>query len=102
MALSNISVVLNVTPANITTLVDGLEKDGLVERIPHSNDKRSFLVRLTSRGKEICRELIPALANLAEEECKGLADDEKLHLIEVMKRIRQNAVNSFRAEQDRL
>jgi MarR family transcriptional repressor of emrRAB len=100
MALSNISVVLNVTPANITTLVDGLEKDGLVERVPHSSDKRSFLVRLTSRGEEICRDLIPALANLAEEECKGLTDDEKLHLIEVMKRIRQNAIDNFRENED--
>ena len=98
MGLSDISVVLDVTPANITILVDGLERDGLVARVPNSNDKRSFLVRLTERGEEICNQLIPVLTNLAEEECKGLTDDEKRQLIEAMKKIRRNAIHSFRQE----
>ena len=33
-----------------TALVDRLERQGIAERYPHSNDRRRTLVRLTSRG----------------------------------------------------
>ncbi len=96
MALSDISVVLDVTNANITSLVDGLEKDGFVERVPHPTDRRSFIVCLTPRGEEVCRELMPGLAQLVADECAGLDDATKLLVIQAMKRIRQNALRSFR------
>ena len=38
---------LAVTPRNITALVDGLESEGLVRRVPHSSDRRITLVELT-------------------------------------------------------
>ncbi|MBO9436660.1 MarR family transcriptional regulator [Ruegeria sp. R13_0] len=41
---------LTVTKRNITSLVDGLEKDGLVSRTPHPTDRRSTLVSLTTVG----------------------------------------------------
>jgi len=42
---------LSVTKRNITTLVDGLEKDGLALRQPHPTDRRSKLVSLTDSGR---------------------------------------------------
>jgi DNA-binding MarR family transcriptional regulator len=36
-----------------TARLDRLEKVGLVERIPSASDRRSVLVRLTDRGREI-------------------------------------------------
>lgn len=44
---------LSVTKRNITTLVDGLEKDGLVTRSPHPTDRRSKLVQLTQSGEQV-------------------------------------------------
>ncbi|MEM7138037.1 MAG: MarR family transcriptional regulator [Myxococcota bacterium] len=44
---------LSVTKRNITALVDGLEKDGLVERRPHPADRRSTLISLTSEGRSV-------------------------------------------------
>jgi len=38
---------LTVTPRNVTALVDGLEGEGLVRRVPHSTDRRITLVELT-------------------------------------------------------
>jgi len=38
---------LDVTPRNVTALVDGLEAEGLVRRTPHSTDRRVTLVELT-------------------------------------------------------
>ena len=36
-----------------TALVDRLERQGIAERYPHSNDRRRTLVRLTSRGQAV-------------------------------------------------
>ena len=42
---------LESTPRNITGLVDHLERDGLVERIPDPADRRSVHARLTAKGR---------------------------------------------------
>ena len=44
---------LNVTPRNVTSLIDGLEKTGFVKRRDHPNDRRAILLDLTSSGTEI-------------------------------------------------
>ncbi|MEL6235057.1 MAG: MarR family transcriptional regulator [Pseudomonadota bacterium] len=44
---------LSVTKRNITSLVDGLEKEGLVARRPHPTDRRSTLVAMTPAGEEV-------------------------------------------------
>lgn len=41
-----------VTPRNITGLVDGLEESGHVRRAPHPTDRRAVLVELTASAAE--------------------------------------------------
>ena len=41
---------LHVTPRNVTGLIDHLERDGLVARVPDPDDRRSVLAQLTERG----------------------------------------------------
>ena len=45
--MADLAEALTVTPRNVTALVDGLEAEGLVRRIPHSTDRRVTLVELT-------------------------------------------------------
>lgn len=52
LAMADLASSLNVSPRNVTGLVDHLEKDGLVERVSDPNDRRSVLARLTDRGLE--------------------------------------------------
>jgi DNA-binding MarR family transcriptional regulator len=49
--LSDLAHHLDSTPRNITGLVDHLEKDGLVERVPDVEDRRSIRARLTEAGQ---------------------------------------------------
>jgi len=39
------------TPRNVTGLVDHLERDGLVTRVPDAEDRRSVRARLTELGR---------------------------------------------------
>ena len=44
---------LSVTKRNVTSLVDGLEKEALAVRHPHPADRRSTLVALTEAGEAV-------------------------------------------------
>src|SRR5258708_34288610 len=49
--LGDLAENLDSTPRNITGLVDHLERDGLVQRVPDAEDRRSVRARLTEAGK---------------------------------------------------
>jgi DNA-binding MarR family transcriptional regulator len=49
--MATLAEALAVTPRNVTALVDGLEAEGLVRRIPHSTDRRVTLVELTCNSE---------------------------------------------------
>jgi DNA-binding MarR family transcriptional regulator len=55
-----ISAELDVTARNVTALVDGLEADGLVRRVPHPTDRRATVIELTPAGAGVgCKVLAP-------------------------------------------
>jgi DNA-binding MarR family transcriptional regulator len=49
-----------VTRATVTGLIDTLERAGLVERTPHSDDRRMTSVMLTARGDRLLKKILPA------------------------------------------
>jgi DNA-binding MarR family transcriptional regulator len=59
---------LQVHPTSVTSLVNRLVEDGLVERVAHPTDRRTTLVTLTERGAE----LTPACAAALESVGFGL------------------------------
>lgn len=86
-ALSWISTVLRLPPATVTNLIDRLEADGLVRRVPHPTDARTTLAELTERGRTVAHE---ATVDLNEDVYRPLAldDAEREDLIEVLGRLR--------------
>lgn len=48
---------MDVSPRNVTGLVDGLVAEGFVTREPHPRDRRATLVTLTRRGTSAVRRL---------------------------------------------
>ncbi|MCL2344854.1 MAG: MarR family transcriptional regulator [Desulfobulbus sp.] len=44
-----------VTRATITGLLDGLEREGLIERHAHASDRRALCIRLTHKGKRVAK-----------------------------------------------
>ena len=59
---------MHVTPRNVTGLIDHLERDGLVARIPDPDDRRSVLAQLTERG----RERVDAMGDVSFRQQQGL------------------------------
>jgi DNA-binding MarR family transcriptional regulator len=48
--MSDLRDELGVTATNVTALVDALEGDGMVERVPHPDDRRVTLIQLTPKA----------------------------------------------------
>lgn len=52
---------LQVHPTSVTSLVDRLVDDALVERVPHPTDRRTTLVTLTAAGSDLAPKCAAAL-----------------------------------------
>jgi DNA-binding MarR family transcriptional regulator len=53
LPLGKIGARLQVHPTSVTNLIDGLERDGLVRREAHQQDRRATLALITGRGREV-------------------------------------------------
>ena len=51
LKMGELSSRLMVTGGNVTGLTDELQRDGLVLRATHPNDRRAWIVRLTPKGR---------------------------------------------------
>jgi MarR family 2-MHQ and catechol resistance regulon transcriptional repressor len=82
---------MKVTSANVTFLVDGLEKDQLVRRIPSQTDRRTVYVELTESGQLLAERIVPSMARFMNRLMEGFSDDEKHQLSSLLERLRRNA-----------
>ena len=88
---------MQVTSSNITFLVDGLEKEGLVRRSPHPSDRRTVHVQLTEEGENFANLIVPSMARFMARMLDGFSDDEKRTFAALLERFRHNA-NTFDAK----
>lgn len=88
MPLNSISKKLNVTGANITCVMDNLQKRNFAERIPSINDRRVINAGLTKEGKNMIKKLTPLYLKSIDEETKNLSNDEKKTLVELLSKLK--------------
>lgn len=62
-----LAVALQVSPRNVTSLVDGLVESGHASRDRHPDDRRAFLITLTVRGQEAAEAMDRDHAQLADD-----------------------------------
>ncbi|GGX03046.1 MarR family transcriptional regulator [Streptomyces malachitofuscus] len=75
---------LEVVPRAVTTLVDGLEANGKVRRVPDPANRRVIRIELTDDGRAALRELRAARRTAAEEILAPLGDEQRATLGELL------------------
>ena len=84
---------LQVHPASVTNLVNGLERDGYVQRTPHPSDRRTTLASITPRGRQVAEAATEALHEMRfGTEPLG---DEQLDAISEMLRAARRGAGDF-------
>ena len=77
LALGQLAEKIECVKSNVTQLVDRLENEGLVRRMPDPNDRRGVLAAVTELGLERYSAGARALADAAAELISELPEDQR-------------------------
>jgi len=98
LSQNELSQELGVSRTNVTNLIDGLERDGLVLRHTNPTDRRANFVELTPAGLEFCSSFIPAVAEFMAIMFSDLREGELSDLKETLARVRQGMYKRYFGE----
>jgi DNA-binding MarR family transcriptional regulator len=83
-----ISDMMLVNRANITSLIDRMEKAGLVVRTAHANDRRFNIVKLTAKGAKLFAKVEPHYLEQVRKVMSSLSADNLKRLMGSLEKIR--------------
>jgi len=86
---AQISEMMLVNRANTTTLIDRMEKAGLVQRTASVSDRRTNIIRLSARGKKLLEEVEPRYADEVQRIMASFNTAEQKKIIVLLDKIRQ-------------
>ena len=90
LPLGKIGERLQVHRTSVTNIVDKLEADGLVRRVPHADDRRATLAEITDAGRATAAEATTAL-NAAAFGIDALGNDEQEAVTALLRALRVDA-----------
>ena len=87
LPLGKIGERLQVHRTSVTNTIDGLERSGLVRRVPHESDRRAVLAEILPRGREVAEAATAAL-NEADFGTAPLEDEDLESLLATLRKLR--------------
>ncbi|WP_022894701.1 MarR family winged helix-turn-helix transcriptional regulator [Agromyces subbeticus] len=92
---------LEVSPRNITGLVDALEAGGYVTRSPHPSDRRAIIVSLAASAHEMMRQMQHDHAELSADLIGAVAPDDREALLRGIEAITERLRELIAADEQR-
>jgi DNA-binding MarR family transcriptional regulator len=86
-------------PTSVTNIIDRLEDQGLVRRVPHPTDRRTTLAEITDDGRAMVEKATEA-ATSANLGMGGLSDRELDRLTKLLRKLRVDAGDFPEADDD--
>jgi DNA-binding MarR family transcriptional regulator len=84
LRMGELSKRMMVTGGNVTGIVDQLEREGLVERVPDPQDGRAAMVRLTPPGRSAFAEMAAVHEGWVAELFAGISANDKASMIALL------------------
>jgi DNA-binding MarR family transcriptional regulator len=94
MTAGEIGAAMHITSGSITSLVDTLERRGLVERSAHVDDRRKVLVSITDQGRDLLDVALPAIQLLVVRLMGGLLQAERSQLRDLLLRAHESITSA--------
>jgi MarR family 2-MHQ and catechol resistance regulon transcriptional repressor len=94
MILSEIGEEMLVTKANITGLVDRLEKEGYVCRQQHPTDRRKIMAVITEKGSEYLEIIIKQYEEWSNNMMGILQETEKKDLLSILEKMQMGLISN--------
>ena len=92
-SLKVLAVSLGLNKSNITRLIQSLEKSGFVSKVVSKSDKRIYLLKLTTKGKKICKKIEASSQIYIEELLSKIPSEKHKNIIETLEIL--NKANSL-------
>lgn len=90
ISLKELSIRVGKDQANVTRICELLIQRGLVSKQQNKQDKRSFLMYLTTEGQSLVELLIPIDEKLQEMALKNISEEELAVFKKVISKINEN------------
>lgn len=78
---------LLVTSGTMTSLLDTLERRGLIGRVPHPGDRRKLLIAITDEARGIVDRMLPRVHGASRDAFAVLSDAECETLVRLLERV---------------
>lgn len=88
LQMTDIGIGLNVSLTNVTKLVNSLEQDGLVRRVPHEEDKRRTWTEVTEAGAQAFLGALPIVFEHTDGIWNNFSDQEKRIFVHLLAKLR--------------
>lgn len=85
--MSDVAIDLGVTARTVTTMVDSLERDGLMVRRPDARDRRAIQLELTAEGAALVPALRRSLESIGASILAPLAVADQASLLVLLDRL---------------
>ena len=95
LPLNKIGAYFSVSNANVTGMVDRLEKQGYVERKRSLKDRRIVHVRLKPKGEELVERAMPRKQKFIEMLMNDFDDEKKAALCQLLVALRESVKNNY-------
>jgi DNA-binding MarR family transcriptional regulator len=90
LSQQEIASLLMVKPSTLTVMIQRMEKNNLLIRIPDEKDKRVLRVYRTQKGAEVYKKGFESFIQVEQESFANLSDNEKQQLDTILEKIKAN------------
>lgn len=88
LSQAQLSEMMLVNRANITTLIDRMEKAGFVVRTSEEGDRRTNIIKMTSKAKRLFAKVEPLYGKMVIGKMSTIKRGEQKQLINILEKIR--------------
>jgi len=92
---------IDLTSGSMTTAIDRLETRGLVSRVDHATDRRTWAIHLTAEGRALISKVFAGHEQAMDRAMRGLSKSERSTLTNLLKRLGTTAEEQL-AQQERM
>ena len=87
---SELGLAMGVDRSTVVAVIDRLEKRDMVVRDPSPKDRRSYALRLSQKGEDLLKTLVPLVQEHDRRAGEVLNDDETATLIDYLRRLEES------------
>lgn len=100
LALNELGAYIHTSNVAVTAMIDALEREGLVERVRHPEDRRSVLAKLTPRGRRRVERAFPIHHRNIEAAMAELPPRERKTLVHLLTKLADGFDRRAEAERE--